>query len=238
MNFLDNEKVNKIMLGVVIILQIITISIVVLCSSCYSLENDESEREISLVEKDDNVLEENKVEEVLVSKVVVDIKGAVKKPGVYIMDSTNRVMDVVNAAGGLKTNASTKYINLSKKITDEMVINVYTTTQVKNMNKTEIEEECKCPELDFSTCENSAIIVPDDNNSVDDSSSVLDTKKISLNSATKEELMQLSGIGESKALAIIEYRTKNNGFKKIEDIMEVSGIGESAFNKIKDYITL
>ena len=61
---------------------------------------------------------------------------------------------------------------------------------------------------------------------------------ISINGATKEELMELSGIGAGKANAIIEYREKNGRFDKIEDIMNVSGIGESVYSKIKDYIKL
>lgn len=62
--------------------------------------------------------------------------------------------------------------------------------------------------------------------------------KISLNKATKEELMSLPGIGETKALAIIEYRNRYNGFVSIEEITQVKGIGESTFNKIKAYLSL
>ena len=61
---------------------------------------------------------------------------------------------------------------------------------------------------------------------------------VNLNTATKEELMTLKGIGESKAEDIIRYREKSGGFKKIEDIMKISGIKENGFQKIKDSITV
>ena len=62
--------------------------------------------------------------------------------------------------------------------------------------------------------------------------------KISLNKATLDELLQISGIGESKAKAILTYREENGEFKSIEDIKNVSGIGEALFEKIKDQITV
>ena len=61
---------------------------------------------------------------------------------------------------------------------------------------------------------------------------------VNLNTATKEELMTLKGIGEAKAEDIIRYREKSGGFKKIEDIMKISGIKEAGFQKIKDNITV
>lgn len=64
----------------------------------------------------------------------------------------------------------------------------------------------------------------------------LEGKQIDINSATKEELMELPGIGESMASRIIEYRENNDGFKKIEDLMEVKGIGDKKFEKLKKYI--
>lgn len=60
---------------------------------------------------------------------------------------------------------------------------------------------------------------------------------VNINTATQKELMSLSGIGEAKAKAIIEYRSKTK-FKKIEDIMQVPGIGKGIFEKIKEDITV
>lgn len=235
MNFLEDEKVNKILLGVIIVLQIITISIVVLCRDCDDATNENKQvDEISFVEEENNEVIDNKIN----YKIKVDIKGAVKKSGVYELNSDSRVIDVINIAGGLKSNASTKYLNLSRKITDEMIIYVYTENQVKNMNeKEEIKDTCYCPTIECIKCEGSSIVVPSEDNNVDKSENDV-LGKISLNSASKEELLTLTGIGESKADAIIKYRNDNNGFKVIEDIMNVTGIGEALYNKIKDNITI
>ena len=74
------------------------------------------------------IIEEDKkaTEKVIVSKIKVDVKGAVKKEGVYELEEGARISDLIKVAGGLKSNASTKYLNLSKKLTDEMVVKVYT----------------------------------------------------------------------------------------------------------------
>lgn len=77
-----------------------------------------------------------------------------------------------------------------------------------------------------------------DNSDTNGTVSAQENGKISLNKATKEELMSLPGIGETKALAIIEYRNRYNGFVSIEEITQVKGIGESTFNKIKAYLSL
>ncbi|MCQ2552331.1 MAG: ComEA family DNA-binding protein [Clostridia bacterium] len=77
-----------------------------------------------------------------------------------------------------------------------------------------------------------------DNSDTSGTVSAQENGKISLNKATKEELMSLPGIGETKALAIIEYRNRYNGFVSIEEITQVKGIGESTFNKIKAYLSL
>ena len=104
----------------------------------------------------DNQVVINEVEKVEVDLkddlVYVDIKGAVKKPGVYKINSDKKIIDVITIAGGLMENASTDNINLSKKVTDEMVIIIYTNEEVKNSNIVDtvikvIDKECVCPNI-------------------------------------------------------------------------------------------
>ena len=209
----------------------IIIGVMVLPKNCEEA-SDTTNEIVPVVEEKEEI-----IEDVIITKIKVDIKGAVKKAGVYELDEGSRVSDLIKLAGGLKSNASTKYLNLSKKLTDEMVVKVYTENQIKNMNITyNVREECKCPTEDITSCAGSSVITNGTNIESEDTNVV--SSKISLNNGTLEELMTLSGIGEAKAKAIIEYREKNNGFKTIEEIMNVSGIGESAYNKIKDNITL
>ena len=188
---------------------------------------------------------EKKIEKVAVEKIkketkkedteklyMVDIKGEVISPGIYELPSTSRVIDVINKAGGLTDIADTSVINLSKKIEDEMVIIIYSEYEVNNWLKTKQEEEYlqeKCQNSEDSRIENDACI---SDNAIENNETL-----ININTATKEELMTLSGIGETKALAIISYREKTP-FTSIEDIKNVSGIGDSTYNEIKDYITV
>jgi len=197
------------------------------------------EEEIEVGESNDLEITDEEV------KYHVDVKGAVKNSGVYELSKGSMVIDAINMAGGLNSNASTQYVNLAYPINDSMVIYIYTKNEVKNMTNPSTSV-CNCPTVDTSSCQESSIIVNSsennssgsivDNNVTSDSGE--NSSKISINTGTLEELMSLSGIGEAKAKAIIEYRTTNGLFQKIEDIMNVSGIGESAYQKIKDYITL
>lgn len=178
---------------------------------------------------------------------IVDIKGEVKKPGVYVLEKGKRVIDVVKKAGGLTKNASTKVNNLSMKIFDEMVIVIYSKSELDDYLNVKKEEELFNEKCTNDLIKNDSCIsdsfnsdTNSDSGSSSDSSSDLSSdkkdQKVSINTATKEELMTVSGIGESKANAIIEYR-KEKKFEKIEDIKNVSGIGDALFEKIKDYIT-
>lgn len=165
--------------------------------------------------------------------IVVDIKGRVKKPGIYRIDLSldRRISDVITMAGGLLVDADTSITNLSKKIFDEMVIIIYSKEQVKNFVKVKEEETIK-----NDACNNQCDSCIEKENEINDNNTI-NNELVNINTASLDKLMTLPGIGESKAIAIIEYR-KNNPFKTIEEIMNVSGIGESVYNKIKDYIKI
>lgn len=160
----------------------------------------------------------------------VNIKGEVINPGVYEVEDDMTVNDVIFLAGGLTENADTLPTNLSKKVEDEMVIIIFSKDEVQNFKQVKeelknIEEKCNCEEyIENNTCITVEGLVEDG--------------KININTATKEELMTLPGIGESKALSIIEYREKNGKFEAIEDVKNISGIGDSLFDKIKENITV
>ena len=163
---------------------------------------------------------------------MIDIKGAVKNPGVYTTKCTDNVSDVIRLAGGLSENADTSVTNLAKKISNEMVIIIYTKEEVKNSNIVDtvvkvVEGECICPNIQNDGCINDEITDTISNG----------TKLININTATVEELKTIPGIGESKAKSIVEYRSKFGNFKSISDIQNVTGIGSKLYEEIKTYIT-
>ena len=153
------------------------------------------------------VKEELKEEVKTSNEIVVDIKGEVNKPGTYRLDDDKRLVDLITLAGGLTSRANTNEINLSEKLTDEMLI------IIPSLNSDTKEEVITKPVIKETK----------DN-------------KVSINNGTLDQLMTIKGIGESKAKRIIEYREKNGRFGSIEDITKVSGIGLSTFEKIKDFI--
>lgn len=188
----------------------------------------ESEDEI-VMETVTEEVEEEEVNEV----VIVDVKGEVNNPNVYELTSDNTVMDAINAAGGLTSQSDTSNLNLSKKLEDEMVIIVYSKTEIAEMKA---QEEVTCP-----VCNDACLTSDDEKAKLEtesDSSSESVSGKVNINTADSETLQTLDGIGEAKAEAIIEYREENGDFETIEDIKNVSGIGDSIYEKIKDYITV
>jgi len=185
-------------------------------------------KEEIIVEANEEI-EKLPIAEVKVSEKV-EIKGMIKNPGVYEINENDRVIDLIEKAGGLLEDSNTSILNLSKKLKDEMVVIIYSNKEIEELKQDKIvikyEEvlvPCECPDSINDAC------IEKENT---------DNKKIiNINTATKEELMTLPSIGESKAENIINYR-ENFKFETIEQIKEVSGIGESLFEKIKDYITI
>ncbi|MBC1661060.1 ComEA family DNA-binding protein [Listeria welshimeri] len=140
--------------------------------------------------------------------IYIDIKGAVRSPGVYKLPVDARVQDVVKIAGGLTGEADNSKLNLAEKLKDEMSIYVYKKGE-------------EGPELPVNKTEDGA---------------TSSGEKININSATKADLQQVPGIGDSKATAIIEYREKEGLYQTIEDLKNVSGIGEKTVEKLKEYL--
>lgn len=144
----------------------------------------------------------------------VDVKGAVLKEGVYEVDEGSCVLDVIRLAGGLNDDADTSMVNLSKQVTDQMMIVIPTFEEVAE--------------------ENNLTNFDDTDDVYADGSSSL----VSINHASLSELQTLPGIGEKKALDIISYREENGGFQKLEDLKNVKGIGDRTFENLKEYIEL
>ncbi len=166
----------------------------------------------------------------------VDIKGEIKNPGLYEVESGSRVMDVINKAGGLNNTADTTVINLSKKVKDEMVILIYSKEEVLKMKEKSEASEIVCPEVN-DACAKDEVLEPLIETN-EKAPAEIPAGKININTATLEELQTLTGIGEAKAQAIIEYRSQNGKFSSTEDIKNVNGIGEALFEKIKNNITV
>ena len=139
--------------------------------------------------------------------IFVDIKGAVKNPGVYQMKVGDRVKDALDAAGGLTDEADSQKVNLAKRLEDQMVIVV--------SKVGEEAEEIPAGET---------------------SKEATKEGKVNINTATVEELKTLKGVGEKKAEAIIEYRKKNGSFQTKEDLMKVRGIGKKLFESFQERI--
>ena len=175
----------------------------------------------------------------------VDIKGYVNNPGVYSLEKGKRVVDAINIAGGLKNEANTSLLNLSRELTDQMVIIVYSNSQISDFvnyqNKQQQEAKICNQDIINDACitntTNEEEKVPLDNNNNNNQEEAKELK-VNINTATKDELMNLPNIGESKALAIIEYREKNGLFTSIDDIKNVSGIGDKLFEAIKENISI
>lgn len=217
---------------IIIGLSILLLIIIIIVFSVLSYQKEPEETEPLIIEEKKQKKDTKKAKEEKEQVVKVDIKGAINLPGIYSLTSSSRVIDVIEKAGGLTENADTSVINLSKKLTDEMVIIIYTKAEVRNFEETKEREATvqeKCNQKDQNALKNDACITTTPNKV---------SGKVSINTGTVEELMTLTGIGEARAKDIITYREKNGPFKKIEDIKNVTGIGENIFAQIKENITL
>ena len=170
--------------------------------------------EVSAVSKDSSSEKEVKKEEKEESPeqdlITVDVKGAVKSPGIYDLPVGSRVHDAVQKAGGLTDEADSKSLNLAQKISDEALVYVPTKG-----------EEAASQQAASGT-----------------TPSISKEKKINLNKASLEELKQIKGLGGKRAQDIIDHREANGKFKSIDELKKVSGIGAKTIEKLKDYVTV
>lgn len=211
---------NKIIIAVGVIIIAITVGIYF-----YRTTKDNSEIEITednlttntAVENNNEIVEEEN------NTIVVHITGEINYPGVVVLKEGARVVDAIEAGGGETDKADLGSLNLAYMLSDGEKIYV--------PNKEETSQESQEREYITSAKDNSE-------QSENGAKSTGTNFKININTAKQEELTQITGIGESTAKKIIEYRTQNGKFKSIEDIKNIPGIGDSKFNAMKEEITV
>lgn len=148
--------------------------------------------------------------------IKVDVKGAVKSPGIFTAQAGDRVIDLISSAGGFTEKADTDKVNFAQIIEDQMVIYV-----------PEIGEE------DKGNLENIQVGTSGDAVTKGTSGGL-----VNLNAATQEDLQTLTGIGPSKADAILEYRETVGKFKEVDELKQVTGIGDKTFERLRDSISV
>lgn len=164
-------------------------------------KDSSSEKEVKKEEKDESAEQD---------LITVDVKGAVKSPGIYDLPVGSRVHDAVQKAGGLTEEADSKSLNLAQKISDEALVYVPTKG-----------EEVASQQTGSGT-----------------TASTSKDKKVNLNKASLEELKQVKGLGGKRAQDIIDHREANGKFKSVDELKKVSGIGAKTIEKLKDYVTV
>lgn len=221
------------------IISILSMVVIVLSGVSLYLYNREPNCAIdSLALNKDTQSDNEKMEENIAKTIYVEIKGAVKSPGVYEASADDIINDIINKAGGFNSDAYTDNINLSKKVSDELVIYVYTKDEISKDSSKKTTNDSKAHENSYNietyTQGKISIISSNDTKTNQDSSNTL----ININTADAKKLEELPGIGATKANSIITYREEVGGFKSIEDLKNVNGIGDATFEKLKDYITV
>lgn len=216
----------------IIVLSVIFVLITGILYSCGKISNKEAV--ITLQNQDKNTIQENPevpteivqttVEEKLLQQetkdnnandeyIYIHICGEVKNPDVYKVKENSRLIEVITLAGGLTKDAAGDFVNQASLVTDGQRIYIPSKEEVKGGSS-----GFELSEITLTPTESAG--------------------KININTATKEELMTLSGIGEAKADSIIAYRQENGEFRTIEEIKNISGIKDAVFQRISEKITV
>ena len=165
-----------------------------------------------------------------VREVVVHVAGAVNTPGVYRLKPTARVIDAVNAAGGVTASADTAAVNLALPLLDAE--QVYIPTRSSKKPHTTVAVQRKLPTTPSAPSSTVAAAI------VGATESSVKSALININTATALELEALPSVGPSTAQAIISFRTKNGPFGKAEDLLKVPGIGDGKLAAMKPFLAL
>jgi competence protein ComEA len=152
----------------------------------------------------------------------VHVTGEVNDPGVYVVEPGMIVADAIELAGGLTAQADVDRVNLALRLRDGLQV------FVPALGETVVLPTEPAPMMDNG---NDEVELPA-------AAPPAPGEKINLNTASLEELDSLPGVGPSTAQSIIDYRTQNGPFARIEDVMNVPGIGEGKFNEMKELITV
>lgn len=187
----------------------IPIILVILLFFWLTREPEKSEADPALFSTESSLVETT---ESISQEWYVDVKGAVKRAGMYRITQGMRLMDAIDLAGGFTKEADQNQVNFSKLLTDQEIIYVPRVGE-------EIPTITESPQAAGTTTSDTG-------------------KKINLNTANEQELQELSGIGEKRAADIVKYREENGSFSAVEDLMKVSGIGEKTLENLRDSITI
>ena len=205
------------------IIVIILFSIALAGGVCLYFKTEEKENIQNIFEEVENNVTTNTVENENTEeakKIAIHITGEVKKTGVIYLKEGSRIVDAIEKAGGITKNADLSKVNLAYVLQDGQKLYI--------PNKKD----------------NASVYISEDSGQdvIDNGNTNTKTKnkrkKININTANKEELQSISGIGPALAEKIVSYRNTNGKFKKVEDLKNVSGIGESKYKNIKDSICI
>ncbi|USS90928.1 ComEA family DNA-binding protein [Fructilactobacillus carniphilus] len=153
--------------------------------------------------------------------VVVDVKGAVKHPGVYQMEPDTRIDKIIQLAGGFLESADVNQVNLAQKATDQTIL------YVPNQGE-------KPPVGPSNATAGPATA----GNTATPAGSGSSTGKINLNQADATQLQSISGVGAKKAEKIIAYRQQTGSFKAVDDLKNVPGFGVKTVTQLQDSLTV
>ncbi|WP_416335238.1 helix-hairpin-helix domain-containing protein [Anaerococcus sp. DFU013_CI05] len=207
---MESKNKDKIIVGL-----IIALAVVLGNNFMKEKSRDLLDNKVSLLESEENFnieeADEDKAKQT--NDIKVHISGQINREGVYEVNDGDRLEDLIKQAGGLSPDADSKSLNLAMKLEDQMKIYIPNKNEIVEQNTTDTDQLVSKPD------------------------SISTDGKININTASKEELMNLPNIGDKRAQAIIDYRDTKK-FETIEEIKNVTGIGEKFYQAMQDLITV